>query len=302
LLLSGFVQDEIALVPDRLRLNLGVRFEADKYEIPEAFPDIRLIWTPTSRQALWMAVSRTERTPSRADAGIDTDTAMIPSSGGLPTAIEVDGNPQINDEYLIAFQAGYRAEYGKRFSAELTGYHNQYTGVLGTVQGTPFMETDLGPPHLVIPQIYNNSIAGGTDGVEVSSTWQAARPWKLSGGYTWLRMNLHSVLPGDHSADLARNQGTSPTEQFNLRSYLNLPHNIQFDTMLYFVGGLPTFSVPAYTRLDSRIAWRPAERLELSVVGQNLSQSYHLEFTSANQGILATQVKRSFYAKVTWRF
>jgi iron complex outermembrane receptor protein len=104
----------------------------------------------------------------------------------------------------------------------------------------------------------------------VSSAWQVAGPWKLSGGYTWLRMNLHSTLPGDHSADLAANQGTNPTEQFNLRSYLNLPRSIQFDTMVYFVGGLSTFSVPAYTRLDSRIAWRPAERLELSVIGQNL--------------------------------
>jgi len=301
-LYSGFVQDEIMLVRDRLRLNLGTRFEADEFDTPEIFPDVRLIWTPTVRQALWMAVSRTERTPSRADAGIDADTAIVPSSGGIPTTIEIAGNPGIGDEYLTAFQAGYRAQYGKRFSAELTGYHNQYNGVVGTYQGTPFLETDPGPSHLVVPQIYNNSIAGGTNGVEVSSTWQAARTWKLSGGYTWLRMNLHSTLPGDHSADLARNQGTSPTEQFNLRSYLNLPRNIQFDTMLYFVGRLPTFSVPAYTRLDSRIAWRATEHLEFSVTGQNLLQPRHLEFTSANQGILATQVKRSFYGKVTWRF
>jgi len=301
-LFGEFVQDEIALVRDRLRLNLGMRFESEEYEIPKLFPDIRLIWTPTVRRALWMAVSRAERTPSRADAGLDVDTANVSGSGGIPTTIEVDGNPEFGDEDLIAFQAGYRAQYGRHLSAELTGYHNQYSGVRGTAQGTPFVETDPGPPHLVLPQIYTNSIAGGTDGVEVSSTWQAASPWKLSGGYTWLRMNLHSILPGDHSADLAAIEGTGPTEQFNLRSYLNLPQGIQFDTMMYFVGGLSTFSVPAYTRLDSRIAWRPAERLEISVIGQNLSQSRHLEFTSANQGILATQVKRSFYGKVTWRY
>ena len=58
----------------------------------------------------------------------------------------------------------------------------------------------------------------------------------------------------------------------------------------------------AYTRLDSRIAWRPAERLELSMIGQNLLQPSHLEFTSVNQGILASQVKRGFYGKATWRF
>jgi iron complex outermembrane receptor protein len=301
-LFSGFVQDQIGLVRDRLRLNLGMRYEADGLEPPEILPDIRLIWTPKARQALWMAVSRAVRTPSRADADLDVDTAIVPGAGGVPTTIEVDGNPNIGDEYLTAFQAGYRAQYGKYFSAELTGYHNHYNGLRGTSVGTPFVETDPGPPHLVLPHTYNNSIAGGADGVEVSSTWQVASRWKLSGGYTWLRMNLHSTLPGDHSADLAATAGTSPTEQFNLRSYVNLPQNIQFDTMMYFVGGLPTFSVPAYARLDSRIAWRPMEGMELSVTGQNLSQPRHLEFTSANQGILATQVKRSFYGKMTWRY
>jgi len=302
LLFSGFVQDQIGLVRDRLRLNLGMRYEADKIVPPEILPDIRLIWTPTVRQTLWMAVSRAGRTPSRADAGLDVDTTNVPSSSGLATTIEFDGNPNIGDEYLVAFQAGYRAQYGKRLSAELTGYHNRYTSVRGTSQGTPFVETDPGPPHVVLPQIYNNSIAGTTDGVEASSTWQVASPWKVSAGYTWLRMNLHSIQPGDRSADLAANQGTSPAQQFNVRSYLNLPRNIQFDSMLYFVGGLSIFSVPAYTRLDSRIAWRPVEDMELSVTGQNLSQPRHLEFTSTNQGILATQVKRSFYGKVTWRF
>jgi iron complex outermembrane receptor protein len=302
LLLSGFVQDQIGLVRDRLRLNLGMRYEADDLELPAILPDIRLIWTPTARQALWMAVSRAVRTPSRADAGLDVDTAIVPGAGGVPTTIEVDGNSNIEDEYLTAFQAGYRAQYGKYLSAELTGYHNHYNGLRGTALGTPFVETDPGPPHLVLPHTYNNSIAGGVDGVELSSTWQLASPWKLSGGYTWLRMNLHGTLPGDHSADLAANQGTSPSQQFNVRSYLNLPRNIQFDSTLYFVGGLPTFSVPAYARLDSRIAWRPMEGMELSVTGQNLSQPRHLEFTSTNQGILATQVKRSFYGKVTWRY
>jgi len=302
LLFSGFVQDQIGLVRDRLRLNLGMRYEADKIEPPEILPDIRLIWTPTVRQTLWMAVSRAGRTPSRADAGLDVDTTNVPSSSGLATTIEFDGNPNIGDEYLVAFQAGYRAQYGKRLSAELTGYHNRYTSVRGTSQGTPFVETDPGPPHVVLPQIYNNSIAGTTDGVEASSTWQVASPWRVSAGYTWLRMNLHSIQPGDRSADLAANQGTSPAQQFNVRSYLNLPRNIQFDSMLYFVGGLSIFNVPAYTRLDSRIAWRPVEGMELSVTGQNLSQPRHLEFTSANQGILATQVKRSFYGKMTWRY
>jgi iron complex outermembrane recepter protein len=88
--------------------------------------------------------------------------------------------------------------------------------------------------------------------------------------------------------------------QFNLLSYLNLPQDIQVDTMLNFAGGLRTFSVPAYTRFDSRIAWHSVERLELSVIGQNLSQPRHLELTPVNRGIFMAQVKRRFYCKLTW--
>jgi hypothetical protein len=62
----------------------------------------------------------------------------------------------------------------------------------------------------------------------------------------------------------------NPRHQAQIRSALGLPGCTSLDLVLRYVGELPAQRVPAYTSLDLRLAWRPAQRLELAVVGQNL--------------------------------
>jgi iron complex outermembrane receptor protein len=68
------------------------------------------------------------------------------------------------------------------------------------------------------------------------------------------------------------------------------------------VDGLPAQQLPSYTRLDTRLSWRPAERVELSLVGQNLLKERHVESNDIGTSVTASQVRRSAYAKVSWRF
>ena len=65
---------------------------------------------------------------------------------------------------------------------------------------------------------------------------------------------------------------------------------------------LPELSVPGYTRVDTRIGWRPNRRLGLDLVLQNLLDDRHLEFFAFDLGIQPTEVRRSLYGKMTWRF
>jgi iron complex outermembrane receptor protein len=58
--------------------------------------------------------------------------------------------------------------------------------------------------------------------------------------------------------------------------------------------------VPGYTRFDARLAWHPAEYVELSVVGQNLTNGRHLEFMTS--GRVSSEARRSVYGKITWQF
>ena len=53
---SGFLQDEITIVPDRLAITLATKLEHNSYTGWEAQPSARLLWTPTKRQSIWTAV------------------------------------------------------------------------------------------------------------------------------------------------------------------------------------------------------------------------------------------------------
>jgi iron complex outermembrane receptor protein len=56
--------------------------------------------------------------------------------------------------------------------------------------------------------------------------------------------------------------------------------------------------VPSYVTADVRLGWRPRPNLEFSIVGQDLVQEKHMEYSSGT----AQGIPRSFYGKVTWRF
>jgi iron complex outermembrane receptor protein len=82
---------------------------------------------------------------------------------------------------------------------------------------------------------------------------------------------------------------------------LNLPGKLEFDSALYYVDAIPNFDIPAYLRLDLRLGWHPVRNLDLSLVLQNLLEDRHREFETIS-GMQATEIPRSVYAKVTWRF
>jgi outer membrane receptor for monomeric catechols len=96
-------------------------------------------------------------------------------------------------------------------------------------------------------------------------------------------------------------EGAAPENQAGLRSYFNLTQNIMFDSAVYYVGSLRGRNIPAYSRLDSRLAWKVNRKLEASLVGQNLLSPHHLEFGNVDQ-VVGTEVPRAVLGRVIWSF
>ena len=69
-LLNVFVQDEIALVPNRVAVIVGSKFEHNDYTGFEYQPTLRARWTPRGADTLWGAVSRAVRMPTRFDTDL----------------------------------------------------------------------------------------------------------------------------------------------------------------------------------------------------------------------------------------
>jgi iron complex outermembrane receptor protein len=299
------VQDELTLVERQLRLILGSKFEYNSYTRFEFQPNVRLVWTPHEQHTVWTAVSRAVRTPSRFEHTIRgnflvapplTPTCPVP----FPCQTAALGDRGFGSEDLLAYELGYRTQLTPRLSLDIALFYHDYKNLRTFEPGDTFLELTPLPPHLVIPARVNNKMDGEAYGLELASQWNLTDSWRLSLGYTFLKVQLE---PDKSSRDFTSKAvaGDSPQNQFHLRSFLDLPYNLKFDAALYYTDGVSNQDVPAYTRIDVRWGWHPAKNLELSIAGQNVFDRRHREFGA---GFLQnpTRIERSVYGKVTWRF
>jgi len=295
---SGFIQDRITLVKDKLALILGAKLEHNDYTGLEHQPGARLVWTPDPKQTIWTSVTRAVRTPSRYDNHSTTSwgTTMI---GPSVYSLEAYGSDDIESEKVIAYEAGYRVHPIDKLFLDFTGFLNQYTD-LRTFEGG-FGSAFFTGTHFVVPYTARNMMDGETYGFEVAGTYQAAKNWKLSAAYSFLQMQLHTNSGSTSTAD--RNvEGESPHNQFSLRSYLDLTEDVELDVTAYYVDNLPSEDVPHYLRLDARLGWKINDNTELSLVGRNLLDRLHPEFKDNRGASFATEVERSFLVELVYRF
>ncbi len=273
-LFSAFIQDEISLVPERLELIIGSKFEHNDFSGFEVQPSGRLAWTPTERQTVWTAVSRAVRTPSRVDRDL-----FFPATP--PFAIA--GGRDFDSEKVIAYELGYRVRPWDQLSLSVSGFFNDYDDIRSISTNTLTIQ---------------NENQAELWGIEFSATYRPTEWWRLRGGYTFL--HKHTMIePGGSDLNQGRAEGNDPRNQFIIQSMIDLPYNLQLDCVLRYVDSLPAPPVPSYFTADLRLAWRARDNLELSIVGQNLLDEQHPEF-----GPPATrqEIPRSVYGKITWRF
>ena len=301
-LFNLFIQDEIALVPDKLTLTLGTRIEHNYYTGFGNMPTARGSWQATAHQMFWAAVSKAERIPASTDTAIRFNFGGFVEPNGTPVLEAILGNPNFQNENLIAYEAGYRTNIGNRFSVDIAAYYNDYQNKETEEPLAPFVEFTPPPTHLVIPFTFENLSSGETDGMEFAGNWKVTNRWSLSSGYGFDEIHFHTE-PGSHdTTSVPPEEGSTPTHSAQLRSHVDLSHGLAWDTSAYFVDRLDFQNVPSYTRLDAQLTWQWTKQFTVSLVGQNLLQDHHQEWNITNEGYLPNLVKRSAYAKITWRF
>ncbi len=299
-LLSVFVQDDIMLLADRLWLTLGAKFEDNDYTGFEIQPSARARFKFMNDHLLWAAISRAVRTPSRSERGLsyNTGAAFLPT--GNVAVVRMRGDKDFDSEFLNAYEAGYRWQPQTGFSMELAAFFNDYTQLRNATFTPGSWELDPPPGHLLIIDQINNELAGRTYGFEALVTWRPSDIWRLSASYAWLELDLHKTGIA-YDGKTPKEQGTAPNHQIQLRSYLDLPWNLHFDTELYYVSKLDSLNTDAYTRIDMRLEWTPSPQLTLSAGAENLLSDGHQEFLDG-AGIASTEVPRTFYGQLTLNF
>lgn len=291
-LFSAFLQNEITLLDDSLWLTFGSKFEHNDYSGFEVQPTARIMWIPHHQHRLWGAVSRAVRTPSRLDHDISILGSVIP--GNPPIAVTFNGNRQFDSEQVLSYELGYRTTIIDNVSIDFTAFYNNYKKLLLPLRKAPIPASGV----IELPNTITNNAKTKTYGIEIATVWQMLDWWRWDANYSLLITDVDS-----QKETIDR----SPQQRVSLRSALSPWHNFDIDILFRYVDRNTSNGISGntiindYVSMDIRLAWKPVNNIELSLVGQNLLAGHHLEYKQESFTSL-TAIDRGIYGKLTWKF
>jgi len=291
-----FLQDEIALASDRLRVTLGAKLLHNNYTGFEIQPTARALWSATPRQTLWGGLTRAVRTPSRVDEHLQFTALFFPE---LPAFLRLVGDGNFTSEYMLGYEGGYRSILREDLYFDAAVFYKDYEDLLSVEPGEFFLEPEPLPQHLVLPVRFRNHVRGASSGFEIAPVWTAAEWLRLKGAYSFLDLDFDTEAGSGDASTVAQIEGSSPRHQVVVQSQIELPSDLELDLVYRYVSELPHRRVEAYHTADVHVSWAVSEKLRLSFVGRNLLDADHVEFTSdpgPNVGI-----RRSLAVNLTFR-
>lgn len=303
-LVNYSAQDDFSLIPDRLRLTLGSKFEHHSYTGFGYMPNGRLLFNVNDRNSVWIAVSRALADPSRIEESVQIPVFAAPEpQSGLPLVGLFLGNDKIKPEELIAYELGYRALVSDNLSLDIATFIHEYDDLTSAEPQQPsvgMLEGQTGPS-VNLPLRFENALKARSYGVELAADYQPFSIWKLRAGYTYFHLNFDQGDSADSSV-IAFFENSYPDSQAQVHSMIDLSSEVQLDTFLRYVDHLRFGEVPAYVELGARIGWRPTDCLELELIGQNLLHNAHAQFRDTVLPPPVTEVERQYYVRGTYRF
>jgi iron complex outermembrane receptor protein len=288
---SAFVQDQIAILQNKLWLTVGSKFEHNIFTGWENEPSARLLWTPTSHQTIWGAVTRAVRTPSR----IDEDMQLTGLAQVTPPVFAcICDNRQVVSETLLGYEAGYRKLVTSSLYVDVAAFHNKYNDLVSYGDESISTVVSPPPPYTLISLRAINGVMGSTNGGEISPDWKVTHWMDLKATYSYVSLNFEDKPTHTKTSQVSSYEGSSPHNEATAQMLFHLPKGLEFDPTYRYVGALPALAVNPYQTADVRLGWRFTREFELSVTGQNLVQPRHAEFGPV-------LIERSAYAQITWR-
>jgi len=290
---SAFMQDQFALVPDKLKLTLGTKIEHNELSNRDydVMPTARLLWQIDPETSFWAAVTRAVRTPSYADLGarvVDVDPVVPPGTGSnpfpLPLRFAAVGSPDFRSEELLAYEVGIRGRFGDATSYDLSVYSMDYDNLRAyspagafcnpsqqSVQANPLC---LFASDSVIMEIrFNNEGWGKVRGLELSVDWDLNDRWRLRTSYAYAD-EVQSTAP----PNIPASRTSGPRNQVAVRSEWSFGSAMALAAWLRYVDEIP------------------------AVGGNNLLDSANLEYRSELNDTVPTEIERRLFLRAEWRF
>lgn len=281
---SAFLQAKYALIPNKVDIILGSKFEHNFYTDFEYQPTVRISYQPDVRQTLWASVSRAIRVPSRGERTINlVDSAVAPN-----VYLRVIGSDAVKAEDMLAYELGYRFQPIDWLSLDVASYLNEYNNLRSFEPNGSFS----------VP--IANKLNATVRGIEIAS--------RLNIGFDTLLQINYAISDTDFSKDagstdpvsVASQEGISPNQTAAFLIRHNLNEDMDLNLNSYYVDALDS-GVNDYLKLDMGLSYRPINGVEISLVGQNLAAESQQQFSEAFFS-QPSQMPRAFYLKTSIDF
>jgi iron complex outermembrane receptor protein len=183
----------------------------------------------------------------------------------------------------------------KRVSIDLSAYYNNFTSMASIKDQAPRYG-----PTVIFPSTFGNNIQGDVYGGEIAANVQVTEQWRLAASYSLLHATFERESGSLDNTSVSEYEGSSPRNQAQLHSYLDITRTLHFNASVYFTGSVNQYNVPAFVSTDLNVMWQPREGVELKVGVTNLFDNRHPEFGVAYGQGFADEVPRTFYAGVSF--
>ncbi|MBN1764550.1 MAG: TonB-dependent receptor [Sedimentisphaerales bacterium] len=277
---SGFIQDSIDLIEDELTFSVGSKLEYNDFTGFECQPSVRLAWIPNEHHCLWGAVSRAVRVPGSQEE----DMSLAVTAVQPDMAVWIVGSQKLKSDTVIAYEMGYRVRPSSTLFFDVTAFFNDYDHLRAVA---------VDPDNPLIQRL-NYDQTGQTYGLEWAANWNVCENLLIQANYTWLDVELHG--------DKETLERATPQNMAGIHSFYDITKDLELNTLAYYNDQASAALAGSYIRMDVGLNWHVSEQMEIGVWGQNLLDNTHPEYKEDVLSSDYTEVPRSYYVQMTYRF
>lgn len=286
-----FIQDDWTVIPEHLKLGMGLRWDYASRNGSSYSPHATLLWTPSRTDSAWLKYARAPRTSARAEQDVSVLAGVhVQQMPGMNLPIvqyATPGADGLKAEKAEGVEIGYRKQISNTVSADVTAYRYRYThlrsgsqsalygcsplfgflppGSIPGMQVAPSHCPGLLSGQFVLLQEVNavNGLAGWSTGLELAAEWLVTPNWRLQLSYSWSKLNMDEGKDQISNADAQMTERAKPRETASLRSQWNMTTSQQLDVWLRAMSGYERVNItdatpststePSYVRIPGYI-------------------------------------------------
>lgn len=262
-----FVQDELRLFDDSLKIIGGVRWDyMGLMETWESSPSVRFNYQFNNQHSMWGAYSKGYRMLINTDQAIEFSAPFPNDVNSTPLLLRANSKNAI--DYSTSKELGYRY-VADDFNVNVSAFHTDLDSIfIGRITG----ELINGIPTVVNTLVNDGSAT--TYGYDVALGWQVTPELNALIGYSYLDYDLDDLAYLEVNVTSSNYDNT----QFYARVQYSPHEDVSMQLLAKFVGKHSWFETPAYEIVDLSVNWHLHDALILSVVGQNLTNDQFVEF------------------------